>query len=161
MDMMATPSMHMMRSTTEVPLMRQRLLVLLLLAACHGGTAASSPRPARPGADDRARTATADDWRGSTPVRAEELFIGRFPGVRVVAAAGGISVRIRGTSTINGDGAPLYIVDGMPMDAPNGLLSINPSDIAKIEVLKDIGATSYYGVRGANGVVLITTKRGQ
>ena len=52
-------------------------------------------------------------------------------------------------------------VDGMPYDAPNGLLSINPNDIAKIEILKDIGSTSYYGVRGANGVVLISTKRGR
>ena len=45
--------------------------------------------------------------------------------------------------------------------APNGLLTINPGDIATIEVLKDIGSTSYYGVRGANGVVLITTQRGR
>ena len=141
--------------------MRRRLVTLLLLAACPAGGTASSLAPARPGADDRSRTATADDWQGSTPARAEELFVGRFPGVRVVAAAGGISVRIRGASTINGDGAPLYVVDGMAMDAPNGLLSINPSDIAKIEILKDIGSTSYYGVRGGNGVVLITTKRGK
>jgi TonB-dependent SusC/RagA subfamily outer membrane receptor len=72
-----------------------------------------------------------------------------------------MSIRIRGASSIYGDNAPLFVVDGMPMDAPNGLISINPQDVAKIEVLKDIGQTSYYGVRGANGVVLITTKRGK
>jgi TonB-dependent SusC/RagA subfamily outer membrane receptor len=138
------------------------LAALALLAACHGGKGpAPAATPARENADQRSRTATDSDWKGSLPTRAEELFIGRFPGVRVVAVPGGISVRIRGTTTINGDSAPLYVVDGMPYDAPNGLISINPSDIAKIEVLKDIGSTSYYGVRGANGVVLITTKRGR
>ena len=141
--------------------MRQRLVaIVLLLAACHGGAPSSAPKPSRPSADDRSRTASDSDWKGQIPTRAEELFVGRFPGVRVVAVPGGISVRIRGTSTINGDSAPLYVVDGMPIDAPNGLLTINPQDIAKIEILKDIGSTAYYGVRGANGVVLISTKRG-
>jgi TonB-dependent SusC/RagA subfamily outer membrane receptor len=110
-------------------------------------------------AEERARTATADQWQGMAPSRLEELFVGRFPGVRVVAAPGGISVRIRGQSSIHGSNAPLYVLDGMPYDAPTGLISINPHDVAKIEVLKDIGSTAYYGVRGANGVVLITTKR--
>jgi TonB-dependent SusC/RagA subfamily outer membrane receptor len=141
--------------------MRLRLVgPLLLAAACHGGgkTAPTpTPRPAR--TEDRSRTATSEDWAGMTPARAEELFVGRFAGVRVVSAPGGISVRIRGQNSINGNSAPLYVVDGMPFDAPNGLLSVNPSDIAKIEVLKDIGSTAFYGVRGANGVVLITTKR--
>ena len=141
--------------------MRLRLVVpLLAAAACHGGGAPASsptPRPARH--EDRSRTATSEDWQGTTPARAEELFVGRFAGVRVVSAPGGISVRIRGQNSINGDGAPLYVVDGFPIDAPNGLLTLNPSDIAKIEVLKDIGSTAYYGVRGANGVVLISTKR--
>jgi len=133
---------------------------LLVLAACHSSGHSSAPKPKRASADDRSRTATDSDWKGTLPTRAEELFVGRFPGVRVVAVPGGISIRIRGTSTINGDSAPLYVVDGFPIDAPNGLLTINPQDIAKIEILKDIGSTSYYGVRGANGVVLISTKRG-
>jgi len=138
------------------------LLTLLLAAGCHGAQSpAAAPTPKRAEAPDHSRTATADEWQGSSASRAEELFVGRFPGVRVVSAQGGLSIRIRGQNTINGDSAPLYIVDGMPMDAPNGLLSINPGDIAKIEVLKDIGSTAYYGVRGANGVVLITTKRGR
>ena len=141
-------------------------IACVIAAACGtGGPAprsAPTPEPATKlgrSADDRARTATADDWHGTTPARLEELFVGRFPGVRVVAAPGGISVRIRGQSSIHGNNAPLYILDGMPYDAPNGLISINPQDVAKIEILKDIGSTAYYGVRGANGVVLITTKR--
>ena len=135
---------------------RGELLSIVMLAACHQAPAG---RPPNADADARSRTATSDDWAGSTPARAEELFAGRFPGVRVVSAPGGLSIRIRGQATINGDGAPLYVVDGFPMEPTNGLLSINPSDIQKIEVLKDIGQTAYYGVRGANGVVLITTKR--
>lgn len=135
------------------------LAATVALGACLGPRAGSAPGAARPSAGDRARSATSDDWEGTATARAEELFVGRFPGVRVVAAPGGLSIRIRGQSTINGDGAPLYVVDGMPMEPTNGLLSLNPGDIGKIEILKDIGQTAFYGVRGANGVVLISTKK--
>ena len=136
-------------------------LAVILAAACAGGPAPSlTPEREQPMTpEQRARTATAEDWEGRPTARLEELFVGRFPGVRVVAAPGGIQVRIRGQSSIHGPNAPLYIVDGMPYEASNGLLSLNPHDVAKIEVLKDIAQTAYYGVRGANGVVLITTKR--
>ena len=143
-------------------------LVGVLAVGCAGGKKPeTAPAPATATstsargatAEERARTATAEDWQGQSNARVEELFAGRFPGVRVQSAQGGIIVRIRGASSINGDGAPLYVVDGLPIDAPNGLLSISPSDVAKIEVLKDISQTAYYGVRGANGVVLISTKR--
>ena len=136
-------------------------LALALAAACAGGPApAVTPERAKSmSPEERARTATARDWAGVPAARVEELFVGRFPGVRVVAAPGGIQVRIRGQSSINGPNTPLYILDGMPYEASNGLLSINPHDVAKIEVLKDIGQTAFYGVRGANGVVVITTKR--
>ena len=136
-------------------------LMLALAAACAGGAPPSlsaAPEQAMT-PEERARTATAEQWAGTPTARLEELFVGRFPGVRVVAAPGGIQVRIRGQSSINGPNTPLFILDGMPYEASNGLLSINPSDVAKIEVLKDIGQTAFYGVRGANGVVLITTKR--
>jgi TonB-dependent SusC/RagA subfamily outer membrane receptor len=93
----------------------------------------------------------------------EELFEGRFPGVRVTAVPGqGIAVRIRGATSVNGSNEPLYVVDGFPLaTSSDGLLALNPSDIARIEVLKDPGSTAEYGMRGANGVVLITTKRGR
>lgn len=139
--------------TTHAPVRLAIVVLTLTAASCRTAPGA------HPSASERARTATDEDWQGTSPARAEELFVGRFPGVRVVSAAGGISVRIRGTSTINGDAEPLYVVDGMPIEPTNGLLSLNPSDIGKIEVLKDIGSTAFYGVRGANGVVVITTKR--
>ena len=68
-------------------------------------------------------------------------------------------IRIRGTRSISGSNAPLFILDGIPYDG--SLTDINPDDVASIDVLKDASATAIYGSRGANGVVLVTTKRGK
>jgi TonB-dependent starch-binding outer membrane protein SusC len=95
---------------------------------------------------------------------------GRAPGVQVVsnsgAPGGGASVRIRGTNSITANSEPLYIVDGVPAaqgstGTDNPLNSIDPNNIESVEILKDASATAIYGARGANGVVLVTTKRGQ
>ena len=102
----------------------------------------------------------------------------RAPGVQVTQASaapgGGVSVRIRGSNSINSGSEPLYVIDGFPIYPDNNvyglggnrrssnvLASINPNDIESIEILKDASATSIYGSRGSNGVVLITTKRGK
>ena len=92
----------------------------------------------------------------------DEIFSGKFPGVRVFRApGGGISLRIRNAGTMANDGEPLFVVDGIRIMSGNGgLLFINPADIETIEVLKDMASLSFYGIQGANGVVLITTKRG-
>src|SRR5688500_10195825 len=105
--------------------------------------------------------ATDSQWSGQVAGRVEELFAGRFAGVQVFRVAGGISVRIRGGSTINGSNEPLYVIDDMPIEpGPGGaLVGINPSDIETIEVLKDIGSTAIYGSRGATGVILLRTTR--
>ena len=85
-------------------------------------------------------------------------------------AESGIKVRVRGVSTISSSQEPLYVVDGIPIinsdeninDSPiNPLISLNPDDIASIEILKDASSAAIYGARGTNGVVLITTKRGK
>jgi TonB-dependent starch-binding outer membrane protein SusC len=92
--------------------------------------------------------------------RPEELLRGQFPGVLVVPTSdGGFSVRIRGLGP--GSGEPLYVVDGIPLAvAPGqGLRWLNPMDIERIDVLKG-AAAAIYGGRAANGVILITTKRG-
>lgn len=91
-----------------------------------------------------------------------EAFQGQLAGVQAQATNGGIpgeelTIRIRGVNTVNGDSSPLYVIDGVPRDNMSG---INPSDIATIQILKDASATSIYGSRGANGVVLIETKTG-
>ena len=87
---------------------------------------------------------------------------GTTPGVQVISssgdpAAGGATIRIRGIGSMSASNAPLYIVDGMPFDG--SISDINPNDVESMSVLKDASASAIYGARGANGVVLITTKR--
>ena len=99
----------------------------------------------------------------------EQAMQGRIAGVAVTqnsgAPGGGISVQIRGINSLNGN-EPLYVIDGIAMsgqtsDNSSVLSTLNPSDITSLEVLKDASATAIYGSRASNGVVLITTKRGQ
>jgi TonB-linked SusC/RagA family outer membrane protein len=93
--------------------------------------------------------------------RADQILQGRAAGVQVTNAAGApggdVRIRIRGANSINGDNNPLYVVDGFVGADFN---TINPEDIASIQVLKDASATAIYGSRGANGVIIITTKSG-
>jgi TonB-linked SusC/RagA family outer membrane protein len=91
-----------------------------------------------------------------------EAIQGQLAGVSAQATGGGIpgeelTIRIRGVNTINGNSSPLYVIDGVPRD---NMSDINPSDISSMQILKDASATSIYGSRGANGVVLIETKKG-
>ena len=105
---------------------------------------------------------SADDLEGKTPVRIDNALKGLAAGVNVTSSSGqpGASprVRVRGTGTIN-NSDPLYIVDGMPIEG--GIDFLNPSDIESIEVLKDAASGAIYGARAANGVVLVTTKKGK
>ena len=139
---------------------RALLIVGLLVGCAHGGTgdgnAGDAPEPRRVTADDLERT----------PTRSiEEVLSSRFPGVVVTRSPnGGLSVRIRGSTSIRGTNEPLFVIDGVPIEpGPGGaLMGINPHDIESIEVLKDAADTTMYGVRGANGVIVIKTKqRGQ
>ena len=112
----------------------------------------------------------------------EQLLAGKMAGVQVVQNSaepgGGMSINIRGVGSINSGTSPLYVIDGLPFSnssavsgagerfpAPrterSPLSSINPADIESIEVLKDASATAIYGARGANGVILITTRNGK
>lgn len=93
----------------------------------------------------------------------EQLLHGQVAGVEVdELPGGGFKVRIRNAGSFMGGTEPLYVVDGMPVlhHDGNGLNWLNIRDVARIEVLKDVGSTAIYGARGANGVVLITTKLG-
>ena len=105
---------------------------------------------------------SADDLEGKSPVRVDNALKGLAAGVNVTSSSGqpGASprVRVRGTGTIN-NSDPLYIVDGMPIEG--GIDFLNPSDIESIEVLKDAASGAIYGARAANGVVLVTTKKGK
>lgn len=108
-------------------------------------------------------TVSADDMvMGGTVSNAAQALQGKTAGVQVSqsskAPGGTISVRVRGSNSISSTNEPLYVVDGFP--STEGL-NINPNDIESMQILKDASATAIYGARGANGVVLITTKRGK
>jgi TonB-linked SusC/RagA family outer membrane protein len=112
----------------------------------------------------------------------DQMLQGTSPGVQVTTASsepgGAISIRIRGASSITGNSEPLYVIDGFPIEndiegssvgnggrdrttPKNPLVTLNPNDVESISVLKDASATAIYGARGANGVVIITTKQGR
>jgi TonB-linked SusC/RagA family outer membrane protein len=122
------------------------------------------------------------DFQKGIVTSPEQLMQGRVAGVQITQSSGepggGINVRIRGTSSVLGGNNPLFVIDGVPLSgdntssggdnqgvgrqpAKNPLNFLNPDDIASIDILKDASATAIYGSRGANGVVLITTKRGK
>ncbi|WP_442588829.1 SusC/RagA family TonB-linked outer membrane protein [Pedobacter sp. AW31-3R] len=94
---------------------------------------------------------------------AAQALTGKLAGVSVVTTEGSpgaeIQVKVRGGSSLTGDNAPLYIVDGIQVE--NALSILSPNEIEKIDVLKDVASTAIYGSRGANGVVIITTKGGK
>ena len=102
-----------------------------------------------------------DQLSGIAPTRVDNVLKGMVSGVTITPASGqpgsGTRVRIRGIGTIN-DSNPLYIVDGMPVTG--GIEYINPADIESVEVLKDAASAAIYGARGANGVILVTTRQG-
>lgn len=105
---------------------------------------------------------TTEDLAGTAPVRMDNALKGLAAGVNVTSSSGqpgaASRIRVRGTGTIN-NSDPLYIVDGMPIEG--GLDYVNPSDIESIEVLKDAASGAIYGARAANGVILVTTKKGK
>jgi iron complex outermembrane receptor protein len=102
-------------------------------------------------------------------VTPENLLSGRVAGVNITtsgAPGSGSQIRIRGGSSLNASNDPLIVIDGLPMSSTAGgsrgvLASINPNDIESFSVLKDASATAIYGSRGANGVIIITTKKGR
>ena len=124
------------------------------------------------------QTFNMSEVEGLSFTSADEALQGKIAGLDIVANSGnlgsGTSMRLRGVTSINGSAEPLIVVDGNIFDNPDqnfdftsaneetyaSLLSVNPSDIDKIDVLKDAAATAIWGSRGANGVISITTKRG-
>ncbi|HEU4994260.1 MAG TPA: TonB-dependent receptor plug domain-containing protein [Gemmatimonadaceae bacterium] len=125
------------------------------VAAC-GGSRASRPAPASP------TTVTSQDLErnpGSESI--ETVLQAKSPGVLVTRTSDGIAIQIRGPSSFSGNTQPLFVIDDVPMEAgPGGALrGINPYDIESIKVLKDPAETGIYGMRGANGVILIKMKK--
>jgi TonB-dependent SusC/RagA subfamily outer membrane receptor len=146
------------------------------IGACHsypGGPVLPKPAPDQVnvgyGTQDKrdvngaVAKADAQKLMSTSPRTASDMLVGRFAGVEVTQLAnGGTSIRIRGAHSMKANQEPLFVLDGVPQsNGSNTLKDLAPQDIASIEVLKDASATSVYGSRGANGVILIATKRGQ
>ncbi len=103
---------------------------------------------------------TAEDIERAPGQPIERILEGRVPGVEVRQTRDGLVIRIRGETSLRGEGEPLYVIDGIPIQpGPGGaLVGISPYDIESITVLKDVADLAMYGVRGANGVIVIKTK---
>jgi TonB-dependent SusC/RagA subfamily outer membrane receptor len=130
-------------------------LLVGLTAGC-GSSRAPRQAPAQTG------TVTADDISRSPDQPIEKVLQSKVPGVWITRAPdGSIAVRLRGTSSFYGEQQPLYVIDGVPINpGPEGALTgINPYDIESIQVLKDPADTAMYGMRGANGVIVVKTKK--
>jgi len=125
---------------------------------------------------------TSEDFNGGVISSPEQLIQGKTAGVQISQGSGepgsGVSIRIRGTSSVRSNNDPLFVVDGVPLpsggsssegtdigvgssSARNPLSFLNPNDIESMSILKDASSTAIYGSRGANGVVIITTKSGK
>lgn len=110
-----------------------------------------------------AKVVTGEQLNNKSVSNVSQALAGEVAGVRVINTSGqpgtSATVRIRGIGSVNGNRAPLYVVDGVPFTG--NVNAINPADIATMTVLKDAAATSIYGSRGANGVILINTRNGK
>lgn len=161
------------RSYAGIPTL---LLTALLLAGCASTGETATPAPAEEAdqvsigygmqeASEVTGSVTRVDVEATRDQvsTVEQMLEGRVAGLLVLRTPnGGLRIQIRGKSTFMGSGEPLFVVDGMPLlPSPGGTITfLNPRDIDTIEVLKG-PSTAIYGLRGAHGVIVITTKRGR
>ncbi len=125
-----------------------------------------------------ASTVTASDIQDATSISFESAMLGKVPGVQITTTSGQAgstpAIRVRGIGSMNASNSPLYVIDGVPTvsgsvgqmgdylyTSNNVMNTLNPSDIASITILKDAAASSLYGSRAANGVIIIETKKGR
>ena len=145
---------------------------LVLVAGCGGPELPpAGPAPgdvdvgygARPaGSTTGAVSTVSEDETATAQLRIDELLRGRVAGLQVISTATGVTYRLRGQSSILNDQEPLFIVDGVPTSSAQlraALSGVSTEDIRQIDVLKDVASTSIYGMRGAGGVIIITTRR--
>ena len=143
-------------STTQVA----ALALIVLSVGCSQGTSNHDVAP--PPAAAAGTGVSSEDVQRTPGQSIEQILASKVAGVVVSRTEdGGVALRIRGNSTVNGNQAPLYVIDGVATEAgPGGSIpGINPYDIATIKVLKDPAELTMYGSRGGNGVIVIKTKR--
>ena len=133
------------------------LLLVGVAGGCHGGHEATAPAPRTADRPNEGTVIERDAVRDA-PLAIEDLIRGRAPGVTVIRNGNRFQVRIRGTSSFSGGTNALVVIDGIGQPSPDALAYVHPADVLKIEVLKDASA-AIYGVRGQNGVLVITTRR--
>jgi TonB-dependent SusC/RagA subfamily outer membrane receptor len=149
------------------PVPASAVLVVLFALACGGGPK-PLPGPSGPvdigyGERDESESTmavssvSADELDTFRYARVEQMIAGRFPGVEVSESLGRYVIRIRGTNSINAGNDPLVVIDGMVTDV-SALAGLSPSEVDRIDVLRDAASSAIYGSRGANGVILIRTK---
>ena len=148
-----------MRSTITRVVLPCGLLMGLVSGCASGGAGGGASSQAPSGRS----IVTSEDLERSPGQSVESVLMSKVPGIIVSRGPdGSIAIQIRGPSTLSSSTDPLFIVDGTTFHAgPGGSLTgINPFDISSIEVLKDAASTTMYGVRGANGVIIIKLKHG-
>jgi len=135
-------------------------LIAGLVAGCARSNRQAQPNP-QPNPESGIALTSSDVERVAPGQPIEQILMDRFPGVEVASRpGGGVTMRIRGAASFYANSDPLLVVDGVTVDAgSNGLTWLNPHDIASITVLKNPAETAIYGVRGANGVIVVKTKR--
>src|SRR5215831_20319049 len=151
------------------------LMVLPLLQGCNR-TPSGAPTPAPGAQGSSSQTGATASVSGNVADQQQTndigaMLAGRVPGLQVVRSTNGdISLRIRGNTPLTdpvtgqayGETEPLLVIDGLPVSSGGisaALRALDPHDVANIQVLTDVSSTSGYGIRGANGVILITTKK--
>jgi TonB-dependent SusC/RagA subfamily outer membrane receptor len=135
----------------------RHVVLPVAVGACLAAGCAANPRPADSATGAAASGSRTVDGSGKTLA---ELFEGKFAGVSVTRVQGGVKLKIRNAQNFDESGGdPLYVIDNVPISPPDNILTIDPNDVLKIEILKDDASTMIWGQRGANGVVKITTKR--
>lgn len=156
-----------------------RMLVLGLGLGALGACSRTLPAPAAPdaaliqtglSAEDPSRTTGAVTSIQATPTDRlrftdmQQFLQGRVAGLDVIPHGNGeYSLRLRGTTSLNMSNEPLVVIDDVPVPpegVSNALAAVTPDMVRRVDVLKDAGSTAMYGIRGANGVIVITTRRG-
>ena len=126
------------------------IIVIGLFASC-----ASSSSPSSTSAQN-----ITDPTKLSTTYRELADYLYRVPGISITRRGNSYSVLVRGMSSISGSNEPLYIIDRTQVGSyDQAAAMVDPNDIARVEVLKDVASTNVYGMRGANGVIIIHTKK--
>lgn len=145
-----------MNRTRRTIAVRTSVVVALVVASSACSAHAPKESGSAPHADSRGGVGQTQSFASML-----ELVQARAPGVQVIQSGDAYALRIRGLTSPSGNNDPLIVIDGTPSSLPGtrSLDALNPNDVLKIEVLKDASSTAFYGMRGANGIILITTRK--